>query len=51
MRLWRILFVNAISESSYELNRIHLTNLFDTIIYEEHFNINIGRGFKTLVAI
>ena len=33
------------------VNRIHLTNLFDTIIYEEHFNINIGRGFKTLVAI
>ena len=30
---------------------IHSTNLFDTLIYEEHFNINIGRGFKTLVAI
>ena len=53
--------MNDILESSYELfwqakflrwvNRIHLTNLFDTIIYEEHFNINIGRGFKTLVAI
>ena len=28
-------------------NRIHLTNLFDIIIYEEYFNINIGRGFKT----
>ena len=29
----------------------HLTNLFDIIIYEEYLNINIGRGFKTLVAI
>ena len=45
--------MNGISESSYEerVNSILLTNLFDTIIYEEHFNINIGRGFKTLVAI
>ena len=47
--------MNGISESSYEsierVNKSHLTNLFDIIIYEEHFNINIGRGFKTLVAI
>ena len=35
--------MNGISESSYEsierVNSIHLTNLFDTIIYEEHLTL------------